>query len=58
MPAVSGPSGVTSEIPAPDYDVAVFENRFPSLSGAGSAPFTGDVRQKGFLPGVDDRICS
>ncbi|MCM0674732.1 galactose-1-phosphate uridylyltransferase [Micromonospora phytophila] len=22
-----------SEIPAPDYDVAVFENRFPSLSG-------------------------
>ena len=41
-----GPSGETSEIPAPDYDVAVFENRFPSLSGAGSAPFT--------LPGVDD----
>jgi UDPglucose--hexose-1-phosphate uridylyltransferase len=23
-----------SEIPAPDYEVAVFENRFPSLSGA------------------------
>jgi len=38
-PLCPGPSGVTSEIPAPDYDVAVFENRFPSLSGAGSAPF-------------------
>ena len=38
-PLCPGPSGLTSEIPAPDYDVAVFENRFPSLSGAGSAPF-------------------
>ena len=37
-PLCPGPSGLTSEIPAPDYDVAVFENRFPSLSGAGSAP--------------------
>ncbi|MFG3418364.1 galactose-1-phosphate uridylyltransferase [Micromonospora sp. NPDC047730] len=26
-------AGRLSEIPAPDYDVAVFENRFPSLSG-------------------------
>ena len=47
---VPGPSGQTSEIPAPDYDVAVFENRFPSLSGAGSAA---RVRSR-FLPGVDD----
>jgi UDPglucose--hexose-1-phosphate uridylyltransferase len=38
-PLCPGPSGLTSEIPAPAYDVAVFENRFPSLSGAGSAPF-------------------
>ena len=38
-PLCPGPSGETSEIPAADYDVAVFENRFPSLSGAGSAPF-------------------
>jgi UDPglucose--hexose-1-phosphate uridylyltransferase len=38
-PLCPGPSGLTSEIPAPDYDVVVFENRFPSLSGAGSAPF-------------------
>ena len=52
-PLCPGPSGETSEIPAPDYDVAVFENRFPSLSGA--APFTGGrEEQKGFLPGVDD----
>ncbi|MHC9295851.1 galactose-1-phosphate uridylyltransferase [Mycobacterium sp. LTG2003] len=32
-PLCPGPSGETSEIPAPDYDVVVFENRFPSLSG-------------------------
>jgi UDPglucose--hexose-1-phosphate uridylyltransferase len=38
-PLCPGPSGLISEIPAPDYDVAVFENRFPSLSGAGVAPF-------------------
>ena len=38
-PLCPGPTGLTSEIPAPDYDVAVFENRFPSLSGADSAPF-------------------
>ncbi|SEH91545.1 UDPglucose--hexose-1-phosphate uridylyltransferase [Mycolicibacterium rutilum] len=33
-PLCPGPTGLTSEIPAPDYDVAVFENRFASLSGA------------------------
>jgi UDPglucose--hexose-1-phosphate uridylyltransferase len=38
-PLCPGPSGLSSEIPAHDYDVAVFENRFPSLSGAGSAAF-------------------
>jgi UDPglucose--hexose-1-phosphate uridylyltransferase len=38
-PLCPGPSGLTSEIPAAAYDVAVFENRFPSLSGAGSASF-------------------
>jgi UDPglucose--hexose-1-phosphate uridylyltransferase len=47
-PLCPGPTGLTSEIPAPDYDVATFENRFPSLSGAGSAQFqlpsgTGDL---------------
>ncbi|MFN3007058.1 galactose-1-phosphate uridylyltransferase [Mycolicibacterium wolinskyi] len=42
-PLCPGPSGETSEIPAPDYDVVVFENRFPSLSGdsAFSLPDTG-----------------
>jgi UDPglucose--hexose-1-phosphate uridylyltransferase len=34
-PLCPGPSGLTSEIPAPDYDVVVFENRFPSLFGKG-----------------------
>jgi UDPglucose--hexose-1-phosphate uridylyltransferase len=38
-PLCPGPSGSTSEIPAAAYDVVVFENRFPSLSGAGPAPF-------------------
>lgn len=33
-PLCPGATGLTSEIPAPDYDVAVFENRFASLSGA------------------------
>lgn len=35
-PLCPGPSGLTSEVPAADYDVVVFENRFPSLSGAGT----------------------
>jgi len=34
-PLCPGPTGLTSEVPAPDYDVVVFDNRFPSLSGAG-----------------------
>lgn len=38
-PLCPGPTGATSEIPAPGYDVVVFENRFPSLSGADSALF-------------------
>jgi UDPglucose--hexose-1-phosphate uridylyltransferase len=33
-PLCPGPSGLTSEVPATDYDVVVFENRFPSLSCA------------------------
>jgi UDPglucose--hexose-1-phosphate uridylyltransferase len=34
-PLCPGPTGLTSEVPAADYDVVVFENRFPSLSGGG-----------------------
>jgi UDPglucose--hexose-1-phosphate uridylyltransferase len=36
-PLCPGPTGMTSEVPAPDYDVVVFENRFPSLSGTGES---------------------
>ena len=39
-PLCPSPSGQTSEVPAPDYDVVVFENRFPSVSGAGTSAFT------------------
>ena len=35
-PLCPGPTGLTSEVPAPDYDVVVFENRFPSLAGIGA----------------------
>ncbi|BBX65211.1 galactose-1-phosphate uridylyltransferase [Mycobacterium saskatchewanense] len=42
-PLCPGPTGLTSEVPAPDYDVVVFENRFPSLSGSGVAPVPGGV---------------
>jgi UDPglucose--hexose-1-phosphate uridylyltransferase len=45
-PLCPGPTGLSSEVPAPDYDVVVFENRFPSLSGAHGAPFA--------LPSTDD----
>ena len=37
-PLCPGPSGLATEVPAPDYDVVVFENRFPSLSGAETSP--------------------
>src|SRR6266581_9701850 len=35
--------GRLTEIPADDYDVVVFENRFPSLRGAGGAVAAGDA---------------
>jgi len=38
-PLCPGPSGLATEVPARDYDVVVFENRFPSLSGAETSPF-------------------
>ncbi len=49
-PLCPGPTGLTSEVPAADYDVVVFENRFPSLSGVGERPSVGD----GFVsaPGI------
>ncbi|BBZ49546.1 galactose-1-phosphate uridylyltransferase [Mycobacterium heidelbergense] len=41
-PLCPGPTGLTSEVPAPGYDVVVFENRFPSLAGAGELTSAGD----------------
>jgi UDPglucose--hexose-1-phosphate uridylyltransferase len=49
-PLCPGPTGLTSEVPAPDYDVVVFENRFPSLSGAGASACVPDGFEP--LPGV------
>jgi UDPglucose--hexose-1-phosphate uridylyltransferase len=49
-PLCPGPTGLTSEVPAPDYDVVVFENRFPSLSGAGAVASVPDGLVP--LPGV------
>jgi UDPglucose--hexose-1-phosphate uridylyltransferase len=49
-PLCPGPSGLLSEVPAPDYDVVVFENRFPSLSGADVRDFAlPDVGGTGFV---------
>lgn len=49
-PLCPGPTGLTSEVPATDYDVAVFENRFPSLSGAVTAvPAPADIDVDGFV---------
>jgi UDPglucose--hexose-1-phosphate uridylyltransferase len=45
-PLCPGPTGLTSEVPATDYDVVVFENRFPSLSGVGAVASVPD----GFVP--------
>ena len=45
-PLCPGPTGLTSEVPAPDYDVVVFENRFPSLCGMGAVASVPD----GFAP--------
>jgi UDPglucose--hexose-1-phosphate uridylyltransferase len=57
-PLCPGPSGLTSEIPAPDYDVVVFENRFPSLSGAGAEPFAlPDARVDGLVSAAGQGRC-
>ncbi|WP_422631951.1 galactose-1-phosphate uridylyltransferase [Pseudokineococcus basanitobsidens] len=38
-----GSSGAPSEIPAPDYDVAVLDNRFPSFSAGAVGPGAGST---------------
>lgn len=42
-PLCPSPDGDRSEVPAADYDVVVFENRFPSLSHAGSGALSLDT---------------
>ncbi len=58
-PLCPGPTGLTSEVPAPDYDVVVFENRFPSLSGTGQPAST--PADAGFVsapaPGRCEVVC-
>ncbi|GGO88407.1 galactose-1-phosphate uridylyltransferase [Wenjunlia tyrosinilytica] len=44
--------GRHSEIPAADYDVAVFENRFPSLTGGPGPAFGGEVPDFPTRPGA------
>ncbi|MDT5221856.1 MAG: UDPglucose--hexose-phosphate uridylyltransferase, partial [Mycobacterium sp.] len=51
-PLCPGPTGLTSEVPAPEYDVVVFENRFPSLAGPGSA---GPLESDGLVSRFDRR---
>ena len=45
--------GRNSEIPADDYDVVVFENRFPSVSGADTSVFTLPDTENGFVAAPD-----
>jgi UDPglucose--hexose-1-phosphate uridylyltransferase len=56
-PLCPGPTGVTSEVPAPDYDVVVFENRFPSLSGPGDLTLGPDLFASAPAYGRCEVIC-
>ncbi|MBS9534364.1 galactose-1-phosphate uridylyltransferase [Mycobacterium sp. M1] len=58
-PLCPGPSGRTSEIPAADYDVVVFENRFPSLAGfrRDNARSAGGNAPKSFVTEPGDGRC-
>jgi UDPglucose--hexose-1-phosphate uridylyltransferase len=51
-PLCPGPSGLSTEVPAPDYDVVVFENRFSSLSGADGSTFNLPIADG------DDVVCA
>ncbi len=50
-PLCPGPTGLTSEVPAADYDVVVFENRFPSLAGVGEAALQAPAGLAEIAPG-------
>jgi UDPglucose--hexose-1-phosphate uridylyltransferase len=41
-PLCPDPSGLSTEVPAPDYDVVVFENRFPSYAGKSTVQLDDD----------------
>lgn len=57
-PLCPGPTGLTSEVPAPGYDVVVFENRFPSLAGTGVVVATDDdAFVSAAAPGRCEVIC-
>ena len=47
--------GRPTEIPADDYDVVVFENRFPSLRGASAIPGTKNGSEAA-IPDLDDGL--
>lgn len=56
-PLCPSSTGAATEIPAPDYDVVVFENRFPALAmtGGPAAPLDQEPESTGLpepLPGV------
>jgi UDPglucose--hexose-1-phosphate uridylyltransferase len=50
-PLCPSPAGLTSEVPAADYDVVVFENRFPSLAGAGASALQAPAGLAATAPG-------
>ncbi|MFN8074217.1 MAG: galactose-1-phosphate uridylyltransferase [Kineosporiaceae bacterium] len=52
----AGRGSVPSEIPAPAYDVVVFENRFPSFAGAGAGEpgGSGDPGEDAGVGSLDD----
>ncbi|CAJ1493832.1 galactose-1-phosphate uridylyltransferase [[Mycobacterium] kokjensenii] len=58
-PLCPGPTGATSEVPAADYDVVVFENRFPSLAGfrRASDRSAGQSAPKSFVAAPGDGRC-
>jgi UDPglucose--hexose-1-phosphate uridylyltransferase len=49
-PLCPSTSGHATEVPAPDYDVVVFENRFPALHLTGSVPPIAE--ESGIRPGL------
>jgi UDPglucose--hexose-1-phosphate uridylyltransferase len=56
-PLCPGPTGLTSEVPAPGYDVVVFENRFPSLSGSEAVSPATPAAGSGFVTAPGSGRC-